>query len=944
MKKTSFVATMWVLSLVLILPACDGKHGGHDADGEDVDGGGDWDGEGAEAGDVEGLDAPDGDDADASDIPDMPDIPVTVFVVPAITDVKVCSDSVLSGHDEASEMSMTAAPGEDEPASFVVRAGEDITSLLAASTDLQGPGGAVIPSAGVDIRVVKCWYQAGLEVWDVDDRLLTPELLLKDDAMVNVEGGENYLKVGEGEYVWISDSTDIDGRLVIPPSELPVRDSPALQPVDVPAGTAKQFWVTVSVPRDAAAGDYTGSIVLTTPEGGRRIALNLRVLPFTLADPFLVYSIYYRAVLSDDWPEGSISSEYKSEAQLRAELENMFRHGVTNPTVYQGFDETMLGTVLSMRNEAGMVDRPLYFLGMGTGNSPDPAELAAKTAQVGSLVSFVAPFGVTDVFIYGIDEATADALLAQRPAWEAVHAGGGKVFVAGYTAEDHPPGNFSVMGDLQDLIICAGEPSAAEAALWHNETMRPHQIFDYANPQVGVEKPETYRRNFGLLLWQKDYDGAMDYAYQDGFGSVWNDFDHVDYRDHNFTYPTVDGVIDTVEWEGFREGVDDARYLATLQALLEEKRAEGQDTSFSDEWIAQLKAGPLVDLDAIRAGIVGHILCWLGEGPCCGNGSADTMEACDGSDLHGRTCADAGFTGGTLACAGDCTLDTCGCTPPQTSVSFVDPTPAEGALIADDVVRVSAETESSCGRLGGFIDWNDSLRGYWNLDEGAGGEAADASSFGRTCTLANGPAWVDGVFGPALSFDGADDAVSCGDLGIAENGTATIEGWFYFAEMAMEKGSHIALMTNLYQHMVNNEFYISGTNDYFDVTPLLRKNEWCHIVLTWSGDSGSARLHFNGTPVDVTIQGETETIGSLSDFRIGNTIGYSFSGIIDEVRVWDRILPPDEIETSLDAKAYPPLGTFTGLADGEYHYYARVTDPNGNSARTETRTLTISAP
>jgi len=942
MKRSFFLVTTGVLSLMLGLPGCDGKHGG--ADGGDVDGIEPGDLDGAEAGDIESPDAPDVGDADGDDATDMPDIPVTVFVVPAITDVKVCSDSALSGHDESNEMSITASPGEDEPASFVVRAGGNITSLLAAPTDLQGPGGAVIPSTSVDIRVVKCWYQAGVEIWDVDGRLLTPELLLKDDTLVNVEGGENYLKVGEGEYVLISDTLDVDGPVIHTVSELPVQDSPTLLPVDIPAGTNKQFWITVSVPPEAPAGDYAGGIELTTPEGGRRIALNLRILPFTLADPFLVYSIYYRGELSADWPEGSISSEYKSEAQLRAELENMFRHGVTNPTVYQGFDETLLGTVLSLRNETGMVDRPLYFLGIWTGSSSDPAELEALTDRVSSLVAFASPFGVTDVFIYGQDEATADALLAQRPAWEAVHAGGGKVFVAGYTAEYSPPGNFAVMGDLQDLFICAGEPSAAEAALWHNETTRPHQIFNYANPQVGIEKPETYRRNYGLLLWQRDHDGAMDYAYQHSFGSIWNDFDHADYRDHNFTYPTVDGVIDTVEWEGFREGVDDVKYLATLQLLLEEKRDEGQDTSFSDDWLAQLKAGPLVDLDAIRSGIVGHILCWLGEGPCCGNGSAGSMEECDGSDLAGQSCAGAGFTGGTLSCAGDCTLDTCGCTPFQTSVSFVDPTPDTGAVVGDPVIRISAATESNCGKLSGFIDWNDSLRGYWDLDEDAGGEAADTSSFGRTCTLAGGPAWTDGIFGPALSFDGADDAASCGDLGIAENGTATIEGWFYFAEMAMEKGSHIALMTNLYQHVVNNEFYISGTNDYFDVTPLLRKNEWCHVVLTYSGDTGSARLYFNGIPVDVTIQGETETIASLSDFRIGSDIGAVFSGIIDEVRVWDRILSSDEIETSLDAKAYPPLSTFTGLAGVDYHYYAYVTDPNGNSGRTETRTLMVGAP
>jgi hypothetical protein len=50
--------------------------------------------------------------------------------------------------------------------------------------------------------------------------------------------------------------------------------------------------------------------------------------------------------------------------------------------------------------------------------------------------------------------------------------------------------------------------------------------------------------------------------------------------------------------------------------------------------------------------------------PCnsCGNGAIDSSEECDGAALGGATCQSLGFTGGTLACAPDCTFDTAGCT------------------------------------------------------------------------------------------------------------------------------------------------------------------------------------------------------------------------------------------------------------------------------------------
>jgi hypothetical protein len=95
----------------------------------------------------------------------------------------------------------------------------------------------------------------------------------------------------------------------------------------------------------------------------------------------------------------------------------------------------------------------------------------------------------------------------------------------------------------------------------------------YGNPQVGVENPETYRVNYGLALWNAGYDGAMDFAYQYKMGAcIWNDYDATPYdgvhtyRDHVFAYPTRNGVVDTIQCEGRREGVNDTRYVATLIA------------------------------------------------------------------------------------------------------------------------------------------------------------------------------------------------------------------------------------------------------------------------------------------------------------------------------------------------------------------------------------------
>ena len=49
--------------------------------------------------------------------------------------------------------------------------------------------------------------------------------------------------------------------------------------------------------------------------------------------------------------------------------------------------------------------------------------------------------------------------------------------------------------------------------------------------------------------------------------------------------------------------------------------------------------------------------------PVCGNGTVDLGEQCDGADLGGISCAELGYSGGTLACDPvTCTFDASACT------------------------------------------------------------------------------------------------------------------------------------------------------------------------------------------------------------------------------------------------------------------------------------------
>jgi hypothetical protein len=493
------------------------------------------------------------------------------------------------------ELSCAACRGEYESVSVVVYAVSALRNLRVSVSDLKGPGGS-LPAKAVNVSLVKVWYQAGRGIGDVRGRMLVPELLLKDGALVRVDAQEqqNYLRStnpdGTTEYLLCSgpDSANLAGVRPI--------DAEALQPVDIAADSIQQFWLTVQVPDDAQPGEYAGEVTFTLDSGSQSLPLRVTVHPFDLLPSRLIYSIYYRATLAEDG-HPTITSEAKSEEQYRAEIADMKAHGVLYPSNYQAWKEPLLERVLQIRDEVGMPPGPFFNLGQGAGSTTDPVQLTNIQDAVRKWIALCGSYGYDPVYFYGIDEATGERLASQRAAWQAVQDAGGKTFVACYKKA------FEAMGGLLSCAVLAGPPDPEEARKWHSVGSL---AFCYANPQVGCEEPETYRRNFGLVLWKAGFDGAMDYAYQHGFNHVWNDFDSPQYRDHNFTYPTVNGVVDTVQWEGFREAVDDFRYVTTLEAAIAKAPAAKADVAKQAQaWLDNLD--PMGDLYATRAQMVGWI-------------------------------------------------------------------------------------------------------------------------------------------------------------------------------------------------------------------------------------------------------------------------------------------------------------------------------------------------
>jgi len=215
------------------------------------------------------------------------------------------------------------------------------------------------------------------------------------------------------------------------------------------------------------------------------------------------------------------------------------------------------------------------------------------TRAVRACNEFLKENGYPPIMYYAIDEVVGQQLAAERDLMKAIHDAGGMVTVA--ICSNY----FDAVGPYLHVPIINGSVPPEE---YRRSQAIGHRVWIYAQPQGGIEDPEIYRRNYGLQMWKRGVDGACTYAYQSEFpehADMWDDF-VPPYRDHVMAYPTIDGVIDTVQWEGYREGVDDLRYLTTLLQAVESAKGRGRGdlAAQAKAWLSSVDIE--TDLVAIR--------------------------------------------------------------------------------------------------------------------------------------------------------------------------------------------------------------------------------------------------------------------------------------------------------------------------------------------------------
>lgn len=218
------------------------------------------------------------------------------------------------------------------------------------------------------------------------------------------------------------------------------------------------------------------------------------------------------------------------------------------------------------------------------------------------------------------------------------------------------------------------------------------------------------------------------------------------------------------------------------------------------------------------------------------------------------------------------------------------------------VILVSMQGVREKARIAKGLDFSHSIQhilgayavGWWNFETIEADRVIDGSGYGKHGTI-YGATLVSGLeqLGNALSFDG-NDYVSVQPI-LTGNSAFTAEAWVRPADTGAWRtvfaegcsGFDLAITGGIIRFGRN----CGGPFGVFYSGPAMTINQWAHVVIS-----------FDGTNVDMYKNGKKYSGGPVtythSYFYIGSYSGSSefFTGLIDEVRVYERALSVTEIQ------------------------------------------------
>jgi hypothetical protein len=203
--------------------------------------------------------------------------------------------------------------------------------------------------------------------------------------------------------------------------------------------------------------------------------------------------------------------------------------------------------------------------------------------------------------------------------------------------------------------------------------------------------------------------------------------------------------------------------------------------------------------------------------------------------------------------------------------------------------------------------------GIWLFDERSGDTAKDSSKNVNDGTFVGNVERVEGKFGTALEFDGASSYVDCGNVdNLSITGDLTFSMWVKISEYPTGWRNMLSKLESDTRNEFNFRYKTSTAAQFYFGTGAaaivlnwnpsedLPLDTWTHIAGVRKSKT-YLKLYFDGVEkrslnitADAISTNAHVTIGRQSDNK------FYFEGIIDEVGIFNVVLPVAEIQTIMN--------------------------------------------
>jgi len=179
----------------------------------------------------------------------------------------------------------------------------------------------------------------------------------------------------------------------------------------------------------------------------------------------------------------------------------------------------------------------------------------------------------------------------------------------------------------------------------------------------------------------------------------------------------------------------------------------------------------------------------------------------------------------------------------------------------------------------------------------ADGTSTPDAAQGRAVKL-HGQTLVDGVVGKALHFDGyPDQVVELGDLKL--QAPATVVLWFKTRDVVNDRRLFSQAAGPVTQagslRLMGQIDVVADKQGLGVITRGLRHNTWMHLAVVFDA-KGQATGYLNGEAQEPVKAGfDFDGVPATLGGKFLGQYGALFTGELDDVRLYRRALPPDEI-------------------------------------------------